>query len=148
MEDQRCYLVFSHMLNSFDREEFVNPLWELVKLSMINKARGGYERVLWGDLKTMFDLCKKIKYGGINRNYSERIAGIKRLLDDLEVTTAKIHSSGINKDGIFISQDKYVEEILKKYGFTDVKTASTQMETQKPLLKDENGEEVVMYSYV
>ncbi|GKC04169.1 retrovirus-related pol polyprotein from transposon TNT 1-94, partial [Tanacetum coccineum] len=41
------------------------------------------------------------------------------------------------KDGIFISQDKYVDEILKKFGFTKVKTASTPMETQKPLLKDE-----------
>ncbi|GJV11012.1 retrovirus-related pol polyprotein from transposon TNT 1-94 [Tanacetum coccineum] len=36
------------------------------------------------------------------------------------------------KDGIFISQDKYVGEILKKFGFTEVKTASTPMETQKP----------------
>ncbi|GJX18599.1 uncharacterized mitochondrial protein-like protein [Tanacetum coccineum] len=42
------------------------------------------------------------------------------------------------KDGIFISQDKYVTKILKKFGFTDVKTASTPMETQKPLLKDED----------
>ncbi|GKB80272.1 putative ribonuclease H-like domain-containing protein [Tanacetum coccineum] len=40
--------------------------------------------------------------------------------------------------GIFISQDKYVTKILKKFGFTDVKTASTPMETQKPLLKDED----------
>ncbi|GKB35097.1 hypothetical protein Tco_0880039 [Tanacetum coccineum] len=46
------------------------------------------------------------------------------------------------EDGIFISQDKYVNEILKKFGFADVKTASTPMETQKPLLKDEDGEEV------
>ncbi|GJY20067.1 putative ribonuclease H-like domain-containing protein [Tanacetum coccineum] len=29
------------------------------------------------------------------------------------------------EDGIFISQDKYVIEILKKFGFSDVKTAST-----------------------
>ncbi|GJV72881.1 uncharacterized mitochondrial protein-like protein [Tanacetum coccineum] len=43
------------------------------------------------------------------------------------------------KDNIFISQDKYVAEILKKFGFTEVKTASTPMETQKPLLKDEDG---------
>ncbi|GJW94173.1 uncharacterized mitochondrial protein-like protein [Tanacetum coccineum] len=42
------------------------------------------------------------------------------------------------KDGIFISQDKYVEEILKKFRFTEVKTASTPIETQKPLLKDEH----------
>ncbi|GKF49810.1 copia protein, partial [Tanacetum coccineum] len=46
------------------------------------------------------------------------------------------------EDGIFISQDKYVTEILKKFGFTDVKTASTPMETQKLLLKDEDGKEV------
>ncbi|GJS27019.1 ribonuclease H-like domain-containing protein [Tanacetum coccineum] len=32
------------------------------------------------------------------------------------------------KDGIFVSQDKYVDEILKKFGFTEVKTASTPME--------------------
>ncbi|GJT57613.1 retrovirus-related pol polyprotein from transposon TNT 1-94 [Tanacetum coccineum] len=44
------------------------------------------------------------------------------------------------EDGIFISQDKYVTEILKKFGFTDAKTASTPMETQKLLLKDEDGE--------
>ncbi|GJV35317.1 putative ribonuclease H-like domain-containing protein [Tanacetum coccineum] len=51
------------------------------------------------------------------------------------------------KDGIFISQEKYVTEILKKFGFTDVKTESTPMETQKPLLKDENGKEVDVHLY-
>ncbi|GJX29292.1 uncharacterized mitochondrial protein-like protein [Tanacetum coccineum] len=51
------------------------------------------------------------------------------------------------KDDIFISQDKYVEEILKKFKFTEVKTASTPMETQKPLLKDEDDEEVDVYMY-
>ncbi|GKD29811.1 putative ribonuclease H-like domain-containing protein, partial [Tanacetum coccineum] len=35
------------------------------------------------------------------------------------------------EDGIFISQDKYVTEILKKFGFSDVKTANTPMETHK-----------------
>ncbi|GJR15741.1 putative ribonuclease H-like domain-containing protein [Tanacetum coccineum] len=51
------------------------------------------------------------------------------------------------EDGIFISQDKYMTEILKKFGFTDVKTASTPMETQKPLLKDKDGEEVDVHLY-
>ncbi|GJW86916.1 putative ribonuclease H-like domain-containing protein [Tanacetum coccineum] len=50
-------------------------------------------------------------------------------------------------DGIFISKDKYVAKILKKFGFTEVKTASTPMETQKPLLKDEDGEEVDVHLY-
>ncbi|GJY18906.1 putative ribonuclease H-like domain-containing protein, partial [Tanacetum coccineum] len=43
------------------------------------------------------------------------------------------------EDGIFISQDKYVNKILKKFGFSDVKTASTPMETHKTFLKDEKG---------
>ncbi|GKE22211.1 putative ribonuclease H-like domain-containing protein, partial [Tanacetum coccineum] len=46
------------------------------------------------------------------------------------------------KDDIFISQDKYVVEILKKFRFTNVKTTNTPMETQKPLLKDEHDQEV------
>ncbi|GJR34599.1 putative ribonuclease H-like domain-containing protein [Tanacetum coccineum] len=51
------------------------------------------------------------------------------------------------EDGIFISQDKYVGEILKKFRFTEVKNASTPMETQKPLLKDEDGKEVDVHMY-
>ncbi|GJS93715.1 putative ribonuclease H-like domain-containing protein [Tanacetum coccineum] len=51
------------------------------------------------------------------------------------------------EDGIFISQDKYVTEILKKFGFTDVKTASTPMETQNHLLKDAYGEDVDEHLY-
>ncbi|GJW06855.1 putative ribonuclease H-like domain-containing protein [Tanacetum coccineum] len=51
------------------------------------------------------------------------------------------------EDGIFISQDKYVTEILKKFGFSDVKTASTPMETHKPLLKDTDGEDIDEHMY-
>nr|GEU66701.1 putative ribonuclease H-like domain-containing protein [Tanacetum cinerariifolium] len=35
----------------------------------------------------------------------------------------------------------------EKFGFTEVKNASTLMETQKPLLKDEDGEEVDVHIY-
>ncbi|GKD08874.1 putative ribonuclease H-like domain-containing protein [Tanacetum coccineum] len=51
------------------------------------------------------------------------------------------------EDGIFIRQDKYVTEILKKFGFRDVKIASTPMETHKPFLKDADGEDVDEYVY-
>ncbi|GJV37361.1 putative ribonuclease H-like domain-containing protein [Tanacetum coccineum] len=46
-------------------------------------------------------------------------------------------------EGIFISQDEYVAEILKKFDFESVKTASTPIETQKPLVKDEEASVVV-----
>ncbi|GJY38418.1 putative ribonuclease H-like domain-containing protein [Tanacetum coccineum] len=51
------------------------------------------------------------------------------------------------EDGIFISQDKYTDEILKKFDFSTVNTASTTMETSKPLMKDENAEDVDVHLY-
>ncbi|GJU02272.1 putative ribonuclease H-like domain-containing protein [Tanacetum coccineum] len=51
------------------------------------------------------------------------------------------------EDGIFISQDKYVGEILKKFGFSSIRTASTPMETNKALTKDEDGKDVDIHLY-
>ncbi|GJW98717.1 putative ribonuclease H-like domain-containing protein [Tanacetum coccineum] len=51
------------------------------------------------------------------------------------------------EDGIFISQDKYVAEILRKFGFTDVMTASTLMDTKKPLLKDLDSDDIDVHLY-
>nr|GFC06499.1 ribonuclease H-like domain-containing protein [Tanacetum cinerariifolium] len=45
-------------------------------------------------------------------------------------------------DGIFISQDKYVADILKKFDFTTVKTTSTLMEPNKALIKDAEAEDI------
>nr|GEU33438.1 hypothetical protein [Tanacetum cinerariifolium] len=50
-------------------------------------------------------------------------------------------------DGIFISQDKYVAKILRKFGFTYVKSSSIPIETEKPLLKDPDGEDVDVHIY-
>nr|GEV13277.1 putative ribonuclease H-like domain-containing protein [Tanacetum cinerariifolium] len=44
-------------------------------------------------------------------------------------------------DGIFISHDKYVAKILRKFGLTDRKSVSTPIDTKKPLLKDLDEEE-------
>ncbi|GJY56973.1 uncharacterized mitochondrial protein-like protein [Tanacetum coccineum] len=51
------------------------------------------------------------------------------------------------EDGIFISQDKYVAEILRKFGFTYVRTTSTLIDTEKPLLKDSDGDDVDVHLY-
>ncbi|GKD68969.1 putative ribonuclease H-like domain-containing protein, partial [Tanacetum coccineum] len=51
------------------------------------------------------------------------------------------------EDGIFIRQDKYVTEILKKFVFSDVKIANKPMETHKSLLKDTYGEDVDEHMY-
>ncbi|GKG02279.1 uncharacterized mitochondrial protein-like protein, partial [Tanacetum coccineum] len=49
--------------------------------------------------------------------------------------------------GIFISQDKYVADILKKFDFLSIKTATTPIESNKPLVKDEDGVDVVVHVY-
>nr|GEY73410.1 putative ribonuclease H-like domain-containing protein [Tanacetum cinerariifolium] len=45
------------------------------------------------------------------------------------------------KDGIFISHDKYVAKILRMFGLTKGKSASTLIDTKKPLLNDPDGED-------
>nr|GEU43395.1 hypothetical protein [Tanacetum cinerariifolium] len=51
------------------------------------------------------------------------------------------------KDGIFISQDKYVAEILRKFGLTKGKLGSTPIDIEKPLLKDPDDEDVDVHTY-
>ena len=52
-----------------------------------------------------------------------------------------------SSSGIFISQDKYVADILKRFNFTTVKPASTPVDANKPLGKDEEGEDVDVKLY-
>ncbi|GKB86715.1 hypothetical protein Tco_0958987, partial [Tanacetum coccineum] len=47
------------------------------------------------------------------------------------------------EDGIFISQDKYVAEILKKFNYSNVKSASTPVD----LVKDGDSDDVDVHLY-
>ncbi|GKB18926.1 putative ribonuclease H-like domain-containing protein, partial [Tanacetum coccineum] len=51
------------------------------------------------------------------------------------------------EDGIFISQDKYVAKILKKFNYSDVKSASTPVDLEKPLVKDGDADDVDVHLY-
>ncbi|GJX15323.1 ribonuclease H-like domain-containing protein [Tanacetum coccineum] len=74
----------------------------------------------------------------LDKVYKEK--SIIRSTQSLEPVTQK-------DDGIFINQDKYVDEILKKFGFSTMKTASTPMETSKLLFKDAKAEDV-MFTFI
>ncbi|GJS21626.1 putative ribonuclease H-like domain-containing protein [Tanacetum coccineum] len=50
-------------------------------------------------------------------------------------------------DGIFISQEKYVADILKKFDFLSIRTATTPIESNKSLVKDEDGVDVDVHVY-
>ncbi|GKF51202.1 uncharacterized mitochondrial protein-like protein [Tanacetum coccineum] len=51
------------------------------------------------------------------------------------------------KKGIFISQDKYVHEILRKFNYLDVKSASTPTDLEKPLVQDGDATDVDEHLY-
>ncbi|GJV27806.1 ribonuclease H-like domain-containing protein [Tanacetum coccineum] len=51
------------------------------------------------------------------------------------------------KNGIFISQDKYVHEILRKFNYSDVKSASTPTDLEKPLVQDGDAADVDEHLY-
>ncbi|GKB11877.1 hypothetical protein Tco_0845800 [Tanacetum coccineum] len=51
------------------------------------------------------------------------------------------------KKDIFISQDKYVNKILRKFNYTDVKSASTPIDLEKPLIQDGDAADVDEHLY-
>nr|GEW91811.1 hypothetical protein [Tanacetum cinerariifolium] len=51
------------------------------------------------------------------------------------------------KDGIFLSQDKYVGDILKKFGYSDIRSANTPMEKENLWGKDGPGKDVELHLY-
>ncbi|GJT47390.1 putative ribonuclease H-like domain-containing protein [Tanacetum coccineum] len=91
------------------------------------------EKALYG----LHHLSTYLLDNGFQRGKIDKTLFIKRDKGDILLVQVKQ-----KEDGIFISQDKYVTKILKTFGFTHVKTASTPMETHKPLLKEENGEDI------
>ncbi|GJV57287.1 retrovirus-related pol polyprotein from transposon TNT 1-94 [Tanacetum coccineum] len=51
------------------------------------------------------------------------------------------------KKGIFISQDKYVYEILRKFNYSYVKSVSTLTDLEKPLVQDGDADDVDEHLY-
>ncbi|GJS70133.1 putative ribonuclease H-like domain-containing protein [Tanacetum coccineum] len=51
------------------------------------------------------------------------------------------------KDGIFLSQDKYVGDILKKFGFSDLRSANTPIDRERHWGKDGTGKDVDLHLY-
>ncbi|GJU72736.1 putative ribonuclease H-like domain-containing protein [Tanacetum coccineum] len=92
--------------------------------------------IIFGSTKK--ELCTKFKKL-MHKKFQMSFMGELAFFLGLQVTQ--------KDDGIFISQDKYVDEILKKFGFSTVKTSSTPMETSKPLINDENAKSVDVHLY-
>nr|GEY88002.1 hypothetical protein [Tanacetum cinerariifolium] len=77
---------------------------------------------------------------GFKRDTIDQTLFIKKQQKDILLVKQK-------KDGIFISQDKYVAEILKKFRLSEGKSASTAIDAENPLLKDSDSEDVDVHTY-
>ncbi|GJX05892.1 putative ribonuclease H-like domain-containing protein [Tanacetum coccineum] len=114
------------------------------------------EKVLYGlhqALRAWYEtLSSYLLDNGFQRGKIDKTLFIKRHKGDILLVQVYVDDIifGSRKKELcnaFENQDKYVAVILEKFGFTEVKTASTPMETQKPLLKDEDGKEVDVHLY-
>nr|GFC92039.1 uncharacterized mitochondrial protein AtMg00810-like [Tanacetum cinerariifolium] len=111
-----------------DYEEFFAPVAKI-------EAKVYVDDIIFGS--TNKDLCKAFEKL-MKDNFEMSSMGELTLFLGLQVKQ--------NPDEIFISQDKYVAKILRKFGLTDGKSASTTIDTEKPLLKDPDGEDVDVHT--
>ncbi|GJS54034.1 hypothetical protein Tco_0627396 [Tanacetum coccineum] len=105
----------------------IQKVWILVDLPFGKKAI----RTKW-----VYMMNKKMKMrinvGRYSFGSTKRLGGYKFSIDEKYILD---------------KSDKYVAEILKKFDFASVKTASTLIETQKPLTKDGEAADVDVHLY-
>nr|GEW63277.1 hypothetical protein [Tanacetum cinerariifolium] len=107
------------------------------KVYKVVKALYGLHQALKAWYET---LATYLLENGFQRGTIEKTLFIKKQKGDILLVKQK-------NDGIFISQDKYVAEIERKFGLTEGKSTSTPIDTEKTLLKDPNGEDVDVHTY-
>ncbi|GJZ15028.1 putative ribonuclease H-like domain-containing protein [Tanacetum coccineum] len=139
IEEIRLFLAFALFKDFMVYQMDVKSAFLVYK---VEKALYGLHQAprAWYETLSTYLLDNGFQRGKIDKNLF-----IRR--DKGDILLVQVTASKAEGGYDFISQDKYVTGILKKFSFTDVKTASTPMETQKPLLKDEDGKEVDVHLY-
>ncbi|GJY46120.1 putative ribonuclease H-like domain-containing protein [Tanacetum coccineum] len=129
---------------------FVDPKFP-EKVYKVEKALYGLHQAprAWYETLSTYLLDNGFYRGQIDKTlFIKRVKGDILLMSSMGELTFFLGLQVKQKeDGIFISQDKYVGEILKKFGFSSIRTTSTPMETNKALTKDEDGEDVDVHLY-
>nr|GEU81992.1 retrovirus-related Pol polyprotein from transposon TNT 1-94 [Tanacetum cinerariifolium] len=132
---------------SFVDPKFPNKLYKVVKaLYGLHQAPRA-----WYDTLSTFLEKNDIIFGSTKKSWSDEFEELMKNRFYMSFIGELTFFLGLQvkqkEYGIFISQDKYVAEILKKFDFLSVKTASTLIETQKPLVKDEEAADVDVHLY-
>nr|GEV45398.1 zinc finger, CCHC-type [Tanacetum cinerariifolium] len=87
---------------------------------------------LYGTIKEEVYVCQPL--GFEDPNYPDKVYKVVKALYGLHQAPRAC-------------QDKYVAESLRKFGLIDGKSASTPIDTKKPLLKDPDGEDMDVHTY-
>ncbi|GJU71206.1 putative ribonuclease H-like domain-containing protein [Tanacetum coccineum] len=172
------YSSMIRMLQGIDRED-LEALWRIVKAKYGDtRPENDFERVLYGDLKVMFEpdiksdvwrmlqgyrvtiwklidssgvhfVRRNLKIQKLNIKFRGGSLGLKRLHRFLEVTaTQKSINETVNcMNNDITEKPQYVAKILKKFNYFDVKSASTPIDLEKPLVKDEDADDYDVHLY-
>nr|GEV51517.1 hypothetical protein [Tanacetum cinerariifolium] len=153
IEAIRLFLAYASFMGFMDLKTLIILISYLLENGF---QRGNIDQTLFikkqkGDILLVQVYVDDIIFGSTNK---ELCKAFKKLMKDKfqmssmgELTFFLRLKVKKKDDGIFISQDKYVAEILRKFGLIDGKSASTPIDTEKPLLKDPDGEDVDVHIY-
>ncbi|GKB03129.1 hypothetical protein Tco_0831218 [Tanacetum coccineum] len=125
------------MLRSFDRED-LETLWKLVKAKHgYTRPEEGYERVLWGDLKTMFEHHVEDL---VWRNLQGNKVLVWKLFDSCGLLIPLYILRALNNYGL-LSKQKTINEEVKLQTLVDrKKIVSTESIVRRDLqLEDDEG---------
>ncbi|GJZ07911.1 putative ribonuclease H-like domain-containing protein, partial [Tanacetum coccineum] len=159
IEAIRLFLAYANFMDP----DHPNKVYKVVKAlyGLHQEPRAGFKRgkidqTLFikkqkGDILLVQVYVDDIIFGSINK---ELCIGFEKLMKDKfqmssmgELTFFLGLQVQQKEDGIFISQNKYVAKILKKFNYTDVKSASTLVDLENPLVKDGDADDVDVHLY-
>nr|GEW36841.1 hypothetical protein [Tanacetum cinerariifolium] len=99
---------------------------------------------LYGKIEDEVYVCQPLGFEDID--FPDKVYKVEKALYGLHRDTRAWRVQQ-KRDEIFISQDKYMADILKKFNFSSVKTTSTPIDPNKALVMDAEAEDVDVHLY-
>jgi uncharacterized membrane protein YciS (DUF1049 family) len=110
-----------------------------------------FTKKLGNELFVLQIYVNDIIFGSTNQDFCEKFG--KMMASEFEISMIREHSYFLGlqikqiKNGIFVSQGKYIKGMLKKFGMDDAKAISTPMGTNGNLDSDASGNMVDQKMY-
>ncbi|GJY69361.1 putative ribonuclease H-like domain-containing protein [Tanacetum coccineum] len=139
-----------------DFEEFKGDLLPLEVAKEHGYRRGTIDKTLFikkdkKDIMQVQVYVDDIIFGSTRKSWCDEFEALMKGIFQMSSMSELIFFLGLqvkqSQTSLFISQDKYVADMLKKFDLASVKTAITPMETKMALTKDEEGADVDVHLY-